>query len=93
MRSKFKNKVVFYDDKHYKNSKTKSPYLFVFGVEKEYRPKLTGGDRIVIKYMDMHGRRDEIKTTPYYLYQRMEVLDTKKLKYLPREFFKGIFNG
>jgi hypothetical protein len=91
MRSKFKNKIVFYDDKYYKNSKTKSPYLFVLDVEKEYRPKLTGSDRLVVSYIDLHGNQDKIKTTPYYLYQRMEILDIEKLRHLPRDFIKGVF--
>ena len=88
MRSKFKNKIVFYDDKYYKNSPTRSPCLFVLNVEKEYRPKLTGGDRIVISYIDRKGNRDQIKTTQHYLYKKMEIVNNSDLEY---DFIEGIF--
>jgi len=48
MKSKFKNKIVFYKDKLYHNKRDRSPYWFVFNVEKEYRPKVNGGDRFVV---------------------------------------------
>ena len=91
MKSKFKNKIVFWDDKYFKNNRDKSSYWFVLDVEKEYRPKLNGGDRIVIKYIDRYGNRSEIKTTQHYLYKKMKIIH-KDLK-LEHDFIESIFRS
>lgn len=92
MKSKFKNKIVFYNDKSYHN-KNKSPYWFVLSVEKEYHPKLSGGDRYIVSYMDIRGNHDTLKTTQHYLYKNMEILNPSKVEHLLYDFIRGVFNG
>lgn len=91
MKSKFKNRIVLWDDKHYRNSRTKSPYLFVLDIEKKYRPKLSGGDRIVVRYIDRLGNIDKIETTRHYLYNKMKALESSEHKHLLRDFVIGAF--
>lgn len=88
MKSKFKNKIVFWNDEHFINRKTRSPYWFVFDIF-----KLSETNMFIVDFIDIRGNRDKIATTKNHLYKKMEILDIIKLKHLPHEFFKGIFNG
>ncbi|MFW6028781.1 MAG: hypothetical protein ACOCRO_00860 [Halanaerobiales bacterium] len=87
MKSKFKNKVVFWNDEHFINRKTRSPYWFVFDVNK------LNTNRFIIKFIDIRGNQDKITVEKNHLYKKMEILDVVKLKHLPRSFIEGIFNG
>lgn len=92
MKTKYAKKLVFWNDKSFMDKSNKSPYMLILNIESEYRPKLTGGDRLSIEYIDRFGNHDVIKTTKHYLYTKVEILDREKSDRLLHDFIEGIFD-